>query len=103
MSRSCELSDYFYFFYGLPSVCGNTPIHVLTVTPHDAITLLVTVVTSHSSRSMALHCLPLRVYTCLYVQLVSLYKTALSDPVLVSHLDLLVVGNQVCLLYILLP
>ena len=47
MSRSCELSDYFLFLYGLPSVCGNTPIHVLTVTPHDALTLSVTVVTSH--------------------------------------------------------
>ena len=50
---------------------------------------------------MAFHCLPLRVYTCLYLQLVSLYKAPLSTPVLVSHLDLLVVGNQVSRLYIL--
>ena len=104
MSRSCdELSDYFLFLYGLPSVCGNTPIHVLTVTPHDALTLLVTVVTSRSSRSTAFHCLPLRVYTYLHVQLHSVYKALLSNPVLVSHLDLLVVGNQVCPLYLLLP
>ena len=95
MSRSCELSDLFLFLYGLPSVCGNTPIHVLPVTPHDAFTLSVTIVTSRPSPSMAFHCLPLCVYTYLYLQLVSLYKTPLSNPVLVSHLDLLVVGNQV--------
>ena len=103
MSQSCELSDLFLFLYGLPSVCGNTPIHVLTVTPHDALTLLVTVVTSRSSRSTAFHCLPLCVYTYLYVQLHSVYKAPLSDPVLVSHLDLLVVGNQVCLFSTLFP
>ena len=73
-----------------------TPIHVLSVTPHDAITLIATTVTSRSSRSKAFHCLPLRIYTYLYLQLVSLYKVPLSALVLVFHLDLLVVGNQVC-------